>query len=155
GYLPALVDSANGVGGNPELNPTRATQLDGSLEWYFAPTGSVTVNGFYKKIKDYIFAGPNQETLTSNAVTETFSVTRYQNGAAGSLRGFELAYQQFYDFLPGMLHGLGFEGNITYVDSTGGRNSALNVLDTNQTTGQNDMTLPLEGMSRWSYNAGV
>ncbi len=155
GYVPALVDAANGVGGNPELNPTRATQFDGSIEWYFAPTGSLTIDGFYKRIKDYIFAGPNQETLTSNGVTETFSVIRYQNGATGSIRGFELGYQQFYDFLPGVLHGLGFQGNITYVDSTGGRNTALNVLDTNQTTGQNDQTLPLEGMSRWSYNASV
>ncbi|HZI74077.1 MAG TPA: hypothetical protein VFD73_08665, partial [Gemmatimonadales bacterium] len=70
-------------------------------------------------------------------------------------RGFELAYQQFFDFLPSVLHGLGFQGNLTLVDSNGGRNSAVNVLDVNQTTGQDDRTLPLEGMSRWSYNANV
>ncbi len=49
GYLPDLVDANNGKGGNPELKPTRANQLDGSLEWYFAPTGSLTLDGFYKR----------------------------------------------------------------------------------------------------------
>jgi TonB-dependent receptor len=155
GYLPALVDASNGKAGNPELNPTRVNQFDGSLEWYFAPTGSVTFDAFYKKIRDYIFAGPDQETLTSNGVAQTFSVIRFQNGSAGSIRGFELAYQQFYDFLPSVLRGLGFQGNLTFVDSRGGRNTAVNVLDSNQTDGANDQTLPLEGMSRWSYNANV
>jgi TonB-dependent receptor len=155
GYQPALVSSSAGTGGNPELKPTRANQFDGSLEWYFAPTGSVTFDAFYKKITNYIFAGESFETLTSNGVTETFQVKRFQNGSDGSIRGFELAYQQFFDFLPSMLRGLGFQGNLTFVDSRGGRNTAVNILDTNQTTGAADATLPLEGMSRWSYNANL
>lgn len=155
GYTPDLTSAATGVGGNPELKPTRANQVDGSLEWYFAPTGSVTFDVFYKKIKDYIFAGEDNETITSNGVTETFQVTRFTNGSSGSIKGFELAYQQFFDFLPGPLRGLGFQGNITLVDSSGGRNTAVNILDTNQTTGAADQTLPLEGMSRWSYNANL
>src|SRR5262249_24380726 len=118
-------------------------------------TGSLTLDGFYKKINDYIFAGPDQETFTRNGVTESFSVIRYQNGSSGSIRGFELAYQQFYDFLPGLLRGLGFQANLTFVDSRGGRNTAVNVLDPNTTNGAADETLPLEGMSRWSYNTNV
>jgi TonB-dependent receptor len=155
GYQPALVSSVAGTGGNPQLKPTRANQFDGSLEWYFAPTGSLTFDVFYKDIHDYIFGGPDNETLTSNGVTETFQVTRYQNGSKGQIRGFEASYQQFFDFLPGPLRGLGFQGNITLVDSSGGRNPVVNVLDTNQTTGAADQTLPLEGMSRWSYNANL
>lgn len=155
GYQPALVNSQAGTGGNPELKPTRANQFDGSLEWYFAPTGSLTFDAFYKQISNYIFAGNDAETLTSNGVTETFQVVRFQNGSKGRVRGFELAYQQFFDFLPGPLAGLGIQGNLTLVDSDGGRNTALNVLDTNQTTGAADQTLPLEGMSRWSYNANL
>jgi len=54
-----------------------------------------------------------------------------------------------------MFRGLGFQGNLTMVDSSGGRNTAVNILDTNQTTGAADATLPLEGMSRWSYNANL
>ena len=155
GYQPALVNSQAGTGGNPGLKPTRANQFDGSLEWYFAPTGSLTFDAFYKDIHNYIFAGNDAETLTSNGVTETFQVVRFQNGSKGRIRGFELAYQQFFDFLPGPLAGLGVQGNLTLVDSDGGRNAALNVLDTNQTTGAADQTLPLEGMSRWSYNANL
>ncbi|MFL6601553.1 MAG: TonB-dependent receptor [Steroidobacteraceae bacterium] len=155
GYLPALVNSSSGTGGNPELKPTRANQFDASLEWYFARTGSLTFDAFYKKIHDYIFAGEDLETLTSNGVTETFQVKRFQNGSSGSIRGFELAYQQFFDFLPSALQGLGFQGNLTFVDSRGGRNTAVNILDTNQTTNAEDATLPLEGMSRWSYNANM
>jgi TonB-dependent receptor len=155
GYQPALVSSSSGTGGNPDLKPTRANQFDGSLEWYFAPTGSLTFDTFYKKITNYIFEGEGLETLTSNGVTETFQVKRYQNGSSGSIRGFELAYQQFFDFLPSMFRGLGFQGNLTFVDSKGGRNTAVNILDTNQTTGAADATLPLEGMSRWSYNANL
>jgi TonB-dependent receptor len=155
GYLPALVNASSGTGGNPELKPTRANQFDGSLEWYFAPTGSVTFDVFYKKIRDYIFAGSDTETVTSNGVTGTFGVTRFKNGDSGSIRGFELAYQQFFDFLPNMFRGLGFQGNLTFVDSRGGRNTAVNILDTNQTTNAEDATLPLEGMSRWSYNANL
>jgi len=155
GYLPAAVNSQSGAGGNPELKPTRANQFDSSLEWYFAPTGSLTFDFFYKDIHNYIFQGNSPETLTSNGVTETFQVVRYQNGSKGRVRGFELAYQQFFDFLPGPLAGLGFQGNLTLVDSAGGRNTAVNVLDTNQTTGAADETLPLEGMSRWSYNANL
>ena len=155
GYLPAAVNSQSGSGGNPDLKPTRANQFDTSLEWYFAPTGSLTFDFFYKSISNYIFAGNDAETLTSNGVTETFQVTRYQNGSKGRIRGFELGYQQFFDFLPGPLAGLGVQGNLTLVDSDGGRNTALNVLDTNQTTGAADQTLPLEGMSRWSYNANL
>jgi TonB-dependent receptor len=155
GYQPALVNSSAGTGGNPDLKPTRANQFDSSLEWYFAPTGSLTFDVFYKKISDYIFAGRSLETIVSNGVTETFQVTRFQNGSSGSIRGFEFAYQQFFDFLPDALRGLGFQGNLTLVDSKGGRNTAVNVLDTNQTTGAADQTLPLEGMSRWSYNANL
>ena len=154
-YLPALVSSVSGTGGNPELKPTTADQVDGSLEWYFAPTGSVTFDVFYKKIRNYIFQGVDTETITSNGVTADFAVTRYQNGDSGTVKGFELAYQQFFDFLPNMFRGLGFQGNITMVDSNGGRNTAVNILDTNQTTGAADATLPLEGMSRWSYNANL
>ena len=155
GYQPAEVNSQAGTGGNPELKPTRANQFDSSLEWYFARTGSLTFDFFYKDIHDYIFSGNSPETLTSNGVTETFQVVRFQNGSKGRVRGFELAYQQFFDFLPGPLAGLGVQGNLTLVDSSGGRNAALNVLDVNQTNGAADQTLPLEGMSRWSYNANL
>ncbi len=56
--------------------------------------------------------------------------------------------------LPGALSGLGFQGNYTIVDSSGGKNTAINVFDSNQTTGAGK-ELPLEGLSKYSYNAAL
>jgi TonB-dependent receptor len=151
-FTPDAVTPTTGTGGNPKLNPTRATQFDTSLEWYFAPTGSLTFAGFYKRIKDYIFLGQSDEEYTSNGITQTFRVTRNLNGERGKIQGFELGYQQFYDFLPGLLSGFGLQANFTYVDSTGGRNTAINILEPEQVIGAEDQTLPLEGLSKTSYN---
>jgi TonB-dependent receptor len=144
-----------GYGGNPSLKPIRATQFDTSLEWYFDSTGSLTFAAFYKDIKDYIFAGQQLETFTSGGETVDFLVTRNLNGEKGKIQGFELAYQQFYDELPGILSGLGFQANFTYVDSSGGKNGAINALDRDQTNGANNQELPLEGLSKTSYNVAV
>ena len=170
--LPALVNATSGTAGNPELKPIEAINLDSSLEWYFAPAGDITFDIFYKDISNYIFTGVNNETFTRNGVTQTFQVMENMNGKRGSVKGFELAYQQFYHFLPWYLQGLGFTGNLTFVDSAGGSNAAINVFNNcevgstvtasagvNQNScrggGAQDQNLPLEGMSRWSYNAAV
>ena len=152
GYTPDDVSPVTGTGGNPRLKPTRAKQFDTSVEWYFAPTGSVTLAGFYKDVRDYIFLGQGEETYTSNGVEQTFLVTRNLNGDKGKIKGFELAYTQFYDNLPGIFSGLGLQANFTLVDSTGGRNTAVNILEPAQVDGAADQTLPLEGLSKTSYN---
>ncbi|MDB5704016.1 MAG: TonB-dependent receptor [Sphingomonas bacterium] len=150
------VTAFTGTAGNPNLRPTRSNQFDLSLEWYFSKSNSLTFAAFYKDISDYIFAGVAQQTYTSNGQTITFDVTRQTNGDHGKIKGFEVAYTQFFDMLPGPLAGLGFQGNFTYVDSTGGRNTAVNVFDTNQTANAVRANLPLEGLSKYSYNvAGI
>jgi len=148
-------NGANGVGGNPKLNPIRSDQADTSIEWYFAPTGSLTFAGFYKDITDYIFQGDVIETYTSNGQTISFDVTRNTNGSHGTVKGFELAYQQFFDMLPGALSGLGVQANYTLVSSTGGKNTAVNLLESAQQAGAADQTLPLEGMSKHAFNVAL
>jgi TonB-dependent receptor len=154
-FAPSSTNPVTGTSGNPELKPTKSNDFDTSLEWYFAPAGDVTFDIFYKDIHDYILTGPVAVTLTHNGVDQTFPITMYQNGSHGTVKGFELAYQQFYTFLPGFLSGLGLQGNITFVDNTGGANTAQNDFDANQTAGAKVPALPLEGMSRWSYNAAA
>jgi len=149
------VTAFTGTAGNPDLKPTRANQFDASLEWYFSKSNSLTFAAFYKDISNYIFAGVAQQTYTSNGQTITFDVTRQTNGAHGTIKGFEVAYTQFFDMLPGVFSGLGFQGNFTFVDSTGGKNTAINVFDTNQTTNAVRANLPLEGLSRYSYNVAA
>jgi TonB-dependent receptor len=143
------------TGGNPRLKPTQANQLDTSLEWYFSPTGSVTFAAFFKDVKDYIFLGNGTESYSSNGQSTNFLATRNLNGSSGKIKGFEVAYQQFFDKLPGAWSGLGVQANFTLVDSSGGKNSAVNILDPNQTAGAGDNELPLEGLSKKSYNVAA
>ncbi|MBC2670119.1 TonB-dependent receptor [Novosphingobium piscinae] len=155
GYTPAVAGARTGTGGNPYLKPTKSTQLDLSWEYYWGSSNSLSVAAFFKSVKDYIFAGVSTETYTRNGKTVSFDVTRNMNGDEGTIKGVELAYQQFYDFLPGALSGLGLQGNFTFVDSSGGRNTAVNTLDSNQRAGANDPTLPLEGLSKYSFNVAA
>ncbi|HEY0925181.1 TonB-dependent receptor [Brevundimonas sp.] len=154
GYTLDDVAPFTGVGGNPALDPIKATNYDVSLEWYFAPTGSLTLAVFHKDITDYIFTGTETQSYTNGGVTYDFLMTRYVNGDEGTVDGFELAYQQFFDFLPGWMGGFGVQGNFTFIDSNGGRNTSQNVLDPLQNSASAD-ALPLEGMSRTSYNAAL
>ena len=143
--------------GNPDLKPTRSTQYDLAYEWYFAPTGSVTATVFYKGIYDFITNGSQNMSFTNNGVTRTVQVIQPYNAGHGKIKGFEVAYQQYYDFLPGPLRGLGLQANYTYVDSKGARNAASNPYDTTQVgniTSHGD-ELPLEGLSKTSYNVAA
>jgi TonB-dependent receptor len=146
------VTGFTGTAGNPNLKPTRSNQFDFSLEWYFSKSNSLTFAGFYKDISNYIFAGVATQSYTSGGQTIAFDVTQQTNGSKGKIKGFEVAYTQFFDMLPGPLSGLGFQGNFTYVDSSGGRNTAVNVFDTAQTSNAIRPNLPLEGLSQYSYN---
>lgn len=162
----------NGTGeGNPMLRPTTAKQLDLTMEWYFAPTGSFTAGIFNKRLKDVIVKQVYRYQLPdSTGRMQDFTVTAPINGARGHARGIELAFQQYFDQLPGAWSGLGVQANFTFVDSkrelydpvyskycTGGNNASnlnlnLNGCDTNGTTFGN---LPLEGLSRQSYNLAL
>ncbi|AQR75742.1 TonB-dependent receptor [Sphingomonas sp. LM7] len=156
--LPVLLPQPLGLtgqAGNPYLKPTKSDQFDFSAEYYFGRSNSITFAAFYKDIRNYIISGNSNETYTNNGQELTFNVTRAVNGEKGKIKGFELAYTQFFDMLPGALGGFGFQGNLTYVDSTGGANQPINTLDPNQIGNANDTTLPLEGMSKWSYNVAA
>jgi TonB-dependent receptor len=132
-------------GGNPYLKPMVSWNYDVSLEWYFSHTGSLTAAGFYKDIKNYIQTGIDQRQISFNDGTApvTYYTTSYDNVATAKVKGFELAYQQFYDFLPGPLSGLGMQANFTYVDSSAPGPA---------TQGGPITTVPLEQLSKYSYN---
>lgn len=59
--LTSSIDSTTAVqsfaetgSGNPNLRPVKSTQVDATLEWYFAPTGSLTMAAFYKNLSDVV-----------------------------------------------------------------------------------------------------
>ena len=104
-------------GGNADLRDVKSTNIDLTAEWYFSRTGSFTVAGFYKKLDGYIQSDSAAEQLVaSNGTLQTFLVTRPRNTSGGQLKGVEISYTQFYDFLPGPLSGFGAQASFTYSD---------------------------------------
>ena len=115
--------------GNPDLRPTRSTNLDLSLEWYPESGSVLAVGFFYKDINTFVQTlrreavysslGLPPELLigTGATVDEVFQVTQPVNSEGGILSGFEINLQKSLDFLPGFLSHLGVLANYTYVNS--------------------------------------
>jgi TonB-dependent receptor len=157
--------------GNPMLKPTTAKQADLTAEWYFAPAGSLTFAVFHKKLHDIIINQSfNFPLPDANGTMHNFITTGPVNGAQGTAKGFELAYQQYFDKLPGWLSGFGVQANYTYVDShqdlyhpvysayCSGGNSADNLnlnLNGCDTDGKTFANLPLQNLSRNAYNLAL
>lgn len=115
--------------GNPFLKPMTSDNADATLEWYFGGNrvGSLVFDVFAKNIHNYIYHNTTQRSITNNGITETVYVSGPANySGTGKVRGFELAYQQTYDFLPGLLSGFGLSANFTHLTSKGIPNSFLN-----------------------------
>lgn len=135
---PALVLSVpnlTGSGGNPDLRATQADQYDLSLEYYFNDADYLAISLFQKDVNGFIQEFREEETIDG----QVFLINRPRNANDGRIRGVEASYQQFFDFLPGVLGGLGFRGAYTFVDS------ALEV------QGQ-DERVPADQLSRHSFN---
>jgi TonB-dependent receptor len=121
--------------GNPFLDPYRATNFDASVEWYFAPQALLSVAGFIKKIESFPVAGTYVATLPQLGLgrdvlgqstpayinydpNQEYVVSSQVNGAGATLKGVEVALQMPFSFLPGVLSHTGFQGNVTFVDSS-------------------------------------
>ena len=148
------VANYNGFAGNADLKPMESLNYDFSAEWYISPTNSLTLALFDKELSGFI-----ETTLgvvvpyTNNGVTQDVTVLRPENQGDGFVRGGELAWNGFFDFLPGWAKYFGARAAFTYVDSGGTRNSAANPYDPNQQTNATLQDYPLEGLSKTSYNA--
>jgi TonB-dependent receptor len=116
--------------GNPFLDPYRADNLDVSLEWYFAENSLLALAYFERDIESF----PAEETVLvpfsetglpesvlgaqrDDLIDEDFLVTRLFNGGGARLDGWELQYQQQFDFLPGIWANTGVIANYTWVES--------------------------------------
>ena len=158
--------------GNPNLRPIKSSQVDLTGEWYFAPAGSLTVAVFNKRLKDIILTQSYNYPLQGTDGKEyNFNVTAPVNGARGHARGIEIAYQQYFDKLPGWLSGIGVQANYTYVDSAtklynpvysaycsgsdgGASNLNLNINGCD-VDGRTFGDLPLQNLSKNSYNLAL
>jgi iron complex outermembrane recepter protein len=104
--------------GNPALLPTTAVSLDLSFEWYF-DGGYFSAAVFDKDLKNIITSG--EETVgsvTLDGQTVPIVYVGQVNQATATISGFELAYQQFFDFLPGWMSNLGMQANYTNIQAS-------------------------------------
>ena len=102
-----------GAAGNPALRPIRSDNLDLAVEREFGPGHVATLTLFRKQIDGFV------TTLSADEVHggQTYRVSRPRNADPGRVEGAELAWQRFFDGLPGAWRGLGVQMNYTHVTS--------------------------------------
>ena len=104
--------------GNRLLRPVEAWNYDLSAEWYFDDVGSLTFSLFRKDFENLITQGATVRSFTSDTgTTAVVEVRGPANLADADMWGYELAYQQSFDFLPEPFNALGAQATYTYVDS--------------------------------------
>ncbi len=149
----------SGSAHNPYLKPIEAKQHDLALEYYWSDVGSLSATLFEKKFDNYIQSGASYVSFANNGVTKVAEINRPVNGDGAKLRGFELAFQTFFDFLPAPFDGLGLQANYTYIDNKGITNTNINNNAPGGAGTDLDGQAPdyigvnaLEGLSKDSYN---
>ncbi|MEG3083024.1 TonB-dependent receptor [Sphingomonas sp. PB2P12] len=145
--------------GNPFLKPVRADNYDVTAEWYFSNVGQLTLSVFKKNLFGVQTNSLQRQSFTNNGATFDGIITTPLNSTeTGRVKGFEVGYQQTYDFLPGFLDGFGLAANFTYVKSSGVSQQNLDANDPNVTAGVisnvDTSALPLQGLSKYQYNIG-
>ncbi|MBX7514544.1 TonB-dependent receptor [Qipengyuania sp. GH38] len=150
--------------GNRGVRPVESWNYDISAEWYFAEVGSLTAAFFLKDITGLIDQGTGLQTYTADSGTTADVIVRGPaNDYDGTLKGFELAYQHKFDFLPGPLDGFGVQASYTYIDANDFTNPTLSdignpsVADgaSPQNVGPFQAQLPLRGFSEHTINGVV
>lgn len=116
----------SGSGGNPRLDPWKATAYDLSLEKYFGSgKGYVALAGFHKKLDTYIYDQTNtgydfSRFTTNSPIPVTTNIGRFSqalNGRGGTLRGLEFTLSVPFGGYVEMLEGFGFIGSVSRNDS--------------------------------------
>jgi len=124
-----------GTSGNPALRPLRATNADLAAELDFGRGHAASLTVFWKRVDGFIAT----QTQAEEHDGATYQVSRPYNADTGTIRGVEVSYQRFLDFLPSAWRGLGLQVNATYVDSS----TYDRVLQAN---------VPMQNLSRQSAN---
>jgi len=104
-------NTLTGNGGNPNLKPIRSTNVDATLEWYFAPKSALTLGLFYMDMSSYVTFGVAPVVYYNNTFKKfnTYQIVSPTNIAAKN-KGIELGYQQ------ALGAGFGLLANYTYTD---------------------------------------
>ena len=134
-------DTPTANGGNPELDPFLATQLDAGLEWYFPAGGALALAAFDRRLDDYITA---QNTFIEVPGRGQVLLSTNVNGGDARIQGLELTFSRVFRDLPAPFDGLGVQGAATLVRS-----------QANYFAGDRVIRNVLLGLSRSTYSALV
>lgn len=144
---PAVTVNTEGTiatGGNPLLDPFRATQFDASLEFYPGGGAAYTVALFYKDVESFVTTSSRIGTAPGLEELGQITINTQINGEGGEVKGVEFAMQQPFTFLPEPLDGFGVLVNYSYIDSSSP------VQDVRSPSNEG---LPLLGLSKHNVNA--
>lgn len=111
----------SGTGGNVDLKPVRSTNLDATLEWYFAPKSLLSAALFYMDMSSYVAYGTHTVMLadsSNNNVITPYEITSPVNVKARN-HGFELGFQQ------PLFGNFGVVANYTYTDGEDSNGAGL------------------------------
>lgn len=123
--IPSVI---NVFGGNPDLEAIESWNFDLSYEYYFGEQDSFTFGLFKKDItNNIIYESTTIGTVTLDGTEVAIVYNGDLNQDTADIKGVEVAYQQFYDFLPGIFGNLGLQANYTYIDAS--TNAPLPVAD--------------------------
>jgi iron complex outermembrane recepter protein len=156
----------SGSGGNPKLDPWRADAFDISYEKYFDDrNATVSLAGFYKELKSYIFNQTNGNfdfsqfltTLPPNflqpgvVAQTTGNFSQPVNGQGGLLKGLELAFSLTGELFTERLAGF---GTIFSIAKTRSSITLNNSPGSDFAGGGNSLgSIPLPGLSETVWSA--
>jgi TonB-dependent receptor len=123
--------------GNPDLQPFRASQIEGGLEWYYNADTLLSGTLFYKSIDSFITRGVSP--LKVDQVT--FILDQPINGKGATVKGLELNFRTVFKWLPAPLDGFGAQLSYTFTDSNADYTNPAKVT----------AHYSLEGLSKHSY----
>uniref|UniRef100_UPI0035B475A0 TonB-dependent receptor domain-containing protein n=1 Tax=Novosphingobium sp. TaxID=1874826 RepID=UPI0035B475A0 len=116
-------------GGNPNLQPWRAKELNVAYEWYGGKATYFSVNGFYMWLDNYIytqtipadFSGfplpASASSIPANVtISPIGSLSAPANGQGGWVRGVEVSGALEFSKLSSALDGFGISGSVSYSD---------------------------------------
>ena len=124
----SLSPSSNGISqGNPALRPTTAYNIDWSIELVFDNGSLISLGLFDKELRNYIVQTTTRIPVSELPPTPIYSgftsgivsITNYRNITQARAAGSEIAWEQRFTQLPGILRGLGVGANWTWVSSRG------------------------------------
>lgn len=99
--------------GNPDLKPVRSLNADVSAEWKIAPGGYVSLGGYYKHLRNYLYDNGSGYVNSLELTGGTVHTIIPQNGGSGDVYGVELQFRKKFVEAPGLLGGLGIGGSVT------------------------------------------